>query len=298
MRIIQDNAESKLLEELRQFWEHNRAMRCLRLRPGFEDYRDDNNDIQELILQELNRCFDDPELKTYLCHDGDLFIISRILTHKRLKDFLAHLAPKLPPALSLGSAALFEIGVDWWRLQMQLNKKIEILKALQANSKTKSYEQLSKISRDETFGRLDRDLISSLAMRRDQRAEAEIMVVEDDIFSQRLVGNALKGHYKVTITCDGQGAVMSYIKKAPDVLFLDIGLPDIDGHDVLQKIFDLDPAAYVVMFSGNGSKHNILKAMELGAKGFVGKPFTQAKLLHYIEHCPFIQRKNEIAGVI
>ena len=84
---------------------------------------------------------------------------------------------------------------------------------------------------------------------------------------------------------------MNYVNKAPDVLFLDIGLPDINGHDVLERLFKLDPQAYVVMFSGNGDRENVLKAVELGAKGFVGKPFTQEKLIQYIEKSPFIQEK-------
>ena len=95
------------------------------------------------------------------------------------------------------------------------------------------------------------------------------------------------------MTGDGQGALMGYVNKAPDVLFLDIGLPDIDGHAVLEKIFKLDPDAYVVMFSGNKDRDNVMKAVELGAKGFVGKPFTSEKLLQYIQKSPFIQAKQK-----
>jgi two-component system chemotaxis response regulator CheY len=76
------------------------------------------------------------------------------------------------------------------------------------------------------------------------------------------------------------------------VLFLDIGLPDIDGLKVLERIFKLDPQAYVVMFSGNGSKEHIMRAVELGARGFVGKPFTKEKLFQYIEKSPFVQARH------
>ena len=51
------------------------------------------------------------------------------------------------------------------------------------------------------------------------------------------------------------------------------------------------------MFSGNGDRDNVLKAIELGAKGFVGKPFTKDKLFQYIEKSPFIQEKSR-QGVI
>jgi len=116
--------------------------------------------------------------------------------------------------------------------------------------------------------------------------------VEDDLFSQRLVANVLQSKFELTMAEDGQGAIMGYVKHAPDVLFLDIGLPDIDGHAVLEKLFQIDPQAYVVMFSGNGDKENVMKAITLGAKGFVGKPFSEDKLLQYIHKSPFIQARQ------
>ena len=99
--------------------------------------------------------------------------------------------------------------------------------------------------------------------------------------------------YKVYATQDGQGAVLNYLNKAPDVVFLDIDLPDMSGHDVLSKIFALDPEAYIIMFSGNGDRGNVLKAIERGAKGFVGKPFSQDKLTHYIQKSPFVKIKTQ-----
>jgi len=45
------------------------------------------------------------------------------------------------------------------------------------------------------------------------------------------------------------------------------------------------------MFSGKGDRDNIMKAVEMGAKGFVGKPFTREKLFQYIEKSPFVIEK-------
>ncbi len=134
-------------------------------------------------------------------------------------------------------------------------------------------------------------------MRREARKTSAIMVVEDDAFTQKLIQNTIKDTHKLSIAGDGQGAIMTYVNKAPDVLFLDIGLPDIDGLKVLEKIFKIDPHAYVVMFSGNGDKKNILKAIELGAKGFIGKPFTKDKIFQYINKSPHIQRKSKQGNV-
>lgn len=291
MNVIEKNTEKKLYKDLKACWEKYPANRCLHLKlsqidADFKEWRTD-------LLDTLKEYFDDANSQVYVCHDKDVFILHRQLTQKSIADLFAHLSPKLPPAPMKGLAALFEIGKHWPRLRTICQKKIENLELLkQQRQKTKT-EEIEFVSRDEALKTINRDLVSSLAMRRDMRSKAEIMVVEDDPLSQRLVSNALKGKYEPSITGDGQGAIMSYINKAPDVLFLDIGLPDIDGHEVLEKLFQYDPDAYVVMFSGNGDKDNILKAIELGAKGFVGKPFTADKLFQYIEKSPFIQAKQK-----
>lgn len=290
--------EEILNQTLHQCYEEQPTARCLQLK--FSQFEEDIDcDIEQLSkdLQVTMREFlGDPECRAFLCHDNDIFLITKALTRKRLEDFIekffAHLSPQLTPASIMGLAALFEVGVDWPRLRMMCKKKMEALALLKAE-KMKPKETLKKINTDEMFGTLDADLISSLAMRREARNQPEIMVVEDDPFSQKLVGNALKKTYSLSMTADGQGAILNYINKAPDVLFLDIGLPDMDGHQVLEKLFQIDPSAYVVMFSGNGDKDNILRAVELGAKGFVGKPFTQEKLIQYINKSPFIQAKQQ-----
>ena len=119
------------------------------------------------------------------------------------------------------------------------------------------------------------------------------MVVDDDLFTQRLVKNSISKHGDVVFAADGCRALELYVAKAPDILFLDIELPDTTGHEVLEKIFQLDPHAFVVMLSGNGDRDNVLKAVEIGASGFVGKPFPRNRLCQYIEKSPFIIKKQE-----
>lgn len=289
--MIRQDAELRFLKTAKILADEQPGHRCLYLR--FSQLEQDTEQWRPYVLDALKKFSYDGAEDIYICHDDDILVLGRSWTYKRLDQFLTCLAPKLAPAPAPQElASLFELGVDWPKLRTICGKKIENLEILNAQTKDKKQEDTLKISREETLQTLDKDLISSLAMRRDMRQKPEIMVVEDDPFSQTLVKNALKKHYSVSVNGDGQGAIMSYIIKAPDVLFLDIGLPDMNGHEVLEKIFSLDPDAYVVMFSGNGDKHNILKAIELGAKGFVGKPFTQDKLIQYIEKSPFMQNKQ------
>lgn len=293
MLVIENNTEQELYKKLKTCWETLPTHRCLHLR--LSQIEQDINEWFLELVNELRTYLDDQTAQIYLCHDQDVFLITRAMTKKRADDFLTQLPPKLAPVPLQGLASLFEIGVDWPHLRRLCEKKITdlALKKAQEEQKKEKQAEVAKVNREAVLKTLDQSLVKSLAKRRAMRENPEIMVVEDDPFSQKLIKNALKSRYTPSITGDGQGALMSYVSKAPDVLFLDIGLPDIDGHEVLEKLFEIDPDAYVVMFSGNGDKDNIMKAIGLGAKGFVGKPFTQEKLFQYIEKSPFIQAKQK-----
>lgn len=289
MLIVARKAEEALLKTLKVMWLEAPTHRCLYLRSSQITVL--KEELLSAVAKALEQIGEADLSQVYLCEDNDIFVISRSLTYKRVEQFLAHLAPKLEPVPLGGLASLFEIGVDWWRLKFICTKKLECLESPEKSPKPKA-DTADKVDARSIIDELDRDLLSSLSMRRDMRANPEILVVEDDAFSRRLVGNVLEKKYSLTSVPDGRGAIFSYVNKAPDILFLDIGLPDISGHEVLKKILKIDPQAYVVMFSGNGDKINIIKSVELGAKGFVGKPFTAEKLVHYIARSPFVQAKE------
>lgn len=300
MQIINKNTEERLLHELKSCWEIMPTHRCLHLKLSqvTEQQIDALPEVvkkewYDVIFNTFREIMDDQSSQFYICTDRDIFILTRMLTQKRVDEVLAHLASKLTPTLlPPGLASLFEIGVDWPVLRSICKKKIENIALLESLNAKEEKEKLEKVSKKEALNSLNTELIKSLGERREKRDEPVIMVVEDDPFSQKMVSNALKDKFEVCMSADGVGALMSYVSNAPDVLFLDIGLPDIDGHEVLERLFKIDPKAYVVMFSGNGDRDNVLKAVELGAKGFVGKPFTKDKLMMYIEKSPFIQQKN------
>ena len=72
----------------------------------------------------------------------------------------------------------------------------------------------------------------------------------------------------------GRRAVTMYEHYKPDLVTLDILMPEQDGIETLKQIFDLDPSAKVVMVTALGMEDYIKQAMELGACGFIIKPFS------------------------
>lgn len=140
-------------------------------------------------------------------------------------------------------------------------------------------------------------LEQSLSDRRMRRSRIAAHIVDDNILIQKLLMNALTSVCTVSQSESGKSVRQDYAYAAPDIIFLDIGLPDVRGEDVLEEIMKVDPEAYVVMLSGQGDRETILRCAKRGAKGFIGKPFTRQKLLNYINSSPHVRRKcSELAG--
>ena len=136
----------------------------------------------------------------------------------------------------------------------------------------------------------DADLFNVASAKRNNRVRRLVLLVEDDPFTRRLVMTSLKGDYDVMEAGNGEEAIRAYENFAPDAVFLDIGLPDVNGQVILGKLLALDKFAFVIMLSANSVKENILAALEKGAQGFVTKPFAKDKLIHYLRLCDNMRR--------
>jgi two-component system chemotaxis response regulator CheY len=102
-----------------------------------------------------------------------------------------------------------------------------------------------------------------------------VLIVDDSKFMRGLVGKALAaaGHDVVGQAEDGAQAVARYAELRPDVLTLDITMPNVNGLKALEEIIALDPDARVVMCTALGQERKMLEAMRLGAKSFIVKPY-------------------------
>lgn len=112
----------------------------------------------------------------------------------------------------------------------------------------------------------------------------KVLLVEDDPITRWMVRSALKETCDFATAPTAKKAFAMYTSYQPDVVFLDINLPDNNGCTVLQWIKNQDPDACVVMFSSNDSLDNITECLNNGAKGFISKPFMKEDLLQYVKH--------------
>lgn len=107
-----------------------------------------------------------------------------------------------------------------------------------------------------------------------------ILIVEDDERIGSSLLRALEGSgYDASWEQTGQGGVASVIERRPDLVLLDLGLPDVDGLSVCRQIHDMDPTVDVVMLTARDEELDVVVGLDAGAIDYVTKPFKLAELL-------------------
>ena len=106
-----------------------------------------------------------------------------------------------------------------------------------------------------------------------------ILIVEDDMPIRNLISTTLKTHeYKFLTAKDGNDAIMQASSHNPDVVLLDLGLPDIDGVEVIKKIRTWSEMPIIVISARSEDKDKI-DALDAGADDYLTKPFSVEELL-------------------
>ena len=110
---------------------------------------------------------------------------------------------------------------------------------------------------------------------------ARVLVVDDAAFMRKVVSDALSGggHEVIGEASNGVEAVALYQELRPELMTLDITMPEMDGLAALKKIIAIDPRARIIMCSALGQESKVLEAIKAGAKDFVVKPFKAERVL-------------------
>ena len=106
-----------------------------------------------------------------------------------------------------------------------------------------------------------------------------ILVVEDDTSVRNLITTTLKAHeYRYLTAPNGQSAILEASSHNPDIVLLDLGLPDMDGMDVIKHIRQ-DSSVPIIVLSARADERDKVMALDLGANDYVTKPFGTEELL-------------------
>ncbi len=104
-----------------------------------------------------------------------------------------------------------------------------------------------------------------------------VLIADDSTFMRTLLKNRLSrsGYITVAEAKDGAEAIKKYEQHSPDIVLMDITMPNVNGLTALDKIIEVDPKAKVIMCSAIGQQSIIIEAIQKGAKDFIVKPFFE-----------------------
>jgi len=115
------------------------------------------------------------------------------------------------------------------------------------------------------------------------RQRLHLLIIEDQYFLRNLLSEVLRADYEIYTVPNLKEGWENYIKKAPDIVFLDIELPDGNGHTLAHKIKEIDPSSYVVMATASNQRDDVELAKYNHVDGFIVKPFSKKKILDCID---------------
>jgi two-component system chemotaxis response regulator CheY len=112
--------------------------------------------------------------------------------------------------------------------------------------------------------------------------KAKILVCDDSILARKQLKHIISifGNPSIVEANDGVEAVSLFKEEMPDMVFLDLVMPRLDGMEALKQILAIDEAAKVVIVSSVGTKDTLLEAVKLGAKEFIQKPFSEFQIIN------------------
>lgn len=113
----------------------------------------------------------------------------------------------------------------------------------------------------------------------------KIFIVDDAKFMRMTLTKIIEqaGHEVVGEAMTGTEAIEQFRRLKPDLVFMDITMPDMDGIQAVRAIVNEFPDAKIVMCSALGQQRMIVEAIEAGAKDFIKKPFDSSQIVDTIE---------------
>lgn len=275
MKIIDSYAEKKFIEILKIIRKEPVQWRCVYI-PAFDELPKvvDRMGLEiNILLKDIYKAFLFPMPNNdvyFFCRGGDEKILSSIVS--------------IMKGVALDEEAnidvqLFDLSCDFDKLTQ--TAKTHLIQKKPSEETDLKNSALKAAEIPPLVVETDPQIISQMGETRRTASKLNVMLVDDEPLTLKMVESILKGCNVIKCSTPQQ-ALDEYFVAAPHVVFMDINMPPYSGHDLLEKIKQYDADAFIVMLSANAYPTDIKKVMSLGAKGFIGKPFSKAKIFNYL----------------
>ena len=120
------------------------------------------------------------------------------------------------------------------------------------------------------------------------------MVVEDEAVANELLSATFKNFFhEITSAFDGVEALELYKVKKPDIVFIDIIMPEMDGITLARKIREINPHQMVVIISASNDIQKISETIEIGVNSFIQKPIDTKKIIELLQNVTDLIKKKK-----
>ena len=122
--------------------------------------------------------------------------------------------------------------------------------------------------------------------RKSDRQPVRYLIVDDSVFARKSLAKMVESYGGQVIGEAGDGctAITEYARTKPDIVLMDITMPQMEGIEAVERIVRQHPTARIVMVSSVGYQENILAALQKGAKHFVQKPVKPEVLYEILRY--------------
>jgi CheY-like chemotaxis protein len=285
IEIINSGAEKKLLYLLEQYDHHDDESSALyfqssklKLRPSQED-----------IFNTINTVLGNSQAAIYFFHDGDVMIIWKNTSNLTPDNLFSLLRARYNFDRSEELDIYFDYKKQREDIKNICKSKIADIRLQEENAKSvdeKFSPLLSKKLLQLTPDKLTpiRNILYKRRQERRHSRKIDILVVEDQVFSSKILVGMLNNLANTYSAENAEAALDIYMANAPDIVFLDIELGGMNGHELASIINKLDSNPYIVMITANNYIEDVMRAKENAVKGFIAKPYNKQKILSIIDN--------------
>ena len=112
----------------------------------------------------------------------------------------------------------------------------------------------------------------------------KVLIVDDSLIIRKKIKKIIEklGHEVLYSAKDGQDAIDAYSSHKPDLVTMDITMPDMDGITAVKHIIKNDVEAKIIMITSHGQEDMVIKSIQAGAVGYILKPITEDKMAQAI----------------
>ncbi|HEU5048093.1 MAG TPA: response regulator [Rickettsiales bacterium] len=283
--IIAEDAEKKLVAFVEKVKQHNYSWGALYFKTSQLSYRL----THETVLPALGSVLKDNPAAVYFFHNGDIVVcwsgVHRSIVealygcfyHRILQDNLKDIETYYD----------LQSDVDSDLLLQRCRQELKLLQEKMAAGKAEVFH----VTAEQVA------MFKAIAKARILRPSPEILIVEDQLFSAKLLSGVLEHMHKTYIAPNAKSAWELYLNHAPDIVFLDVEMPGTNGHQFAEVVRRFDEDAYIIMVTGNHDVADIVAARNNRVNGYIVKPYGKKKVTDAIDKYKTERHSNQRGNV-